>query len=159
MSASLAERRWRLAVRMNAAAAVWSLGLLLAAVLVPAEGEQTVSSGEATLTQQTLVQSSGASALLLVAVPLIASVVVAVAMVHRRREDPAWALPAAWSAVGVLAVVALLGITSVGAFMVPAAILLSLSVRLAPGRGDVRARPVPRNAEGGGDAGDLATGS
>ena len=38
--------------------------------------------------------------------------------------------------------VALLAITSVGAFILPAAALLALSVRLAPGWGDVRAHPV-----------------
>jgi hypothetical protein len=42
------------------------------------------------------------------------------------------------TAAGVLAAVALLGIASVGAFVLPAAALLALSVRLAPGWGDVR---------------------
>jgi hypothetical protein len=143
MSASLAERRWLLAVRLTAAAAVWSFGLVLAAVLVPAYAGDTTSDGVATLSQLTLVQSQGGWALLLVAVPLAACAVVAAAMVHRRREDARWALPAAWSAIGVLGLIALLSITSVGAFMVPVIVLLVLSVRLAPGWGDVRAQPVP----------------
>jgi multisubunit Na+/H+ antiporter MnhB subunit len=142
MSADVAERRWWLAVRMAGAAMVWSLGLLLAALLVPTyDVESSSPDAGVTLTQVTLIQGNGAWALVLVAVPVIASVLVAVAMVFRRREDPRWASPAAWSAIGVLALVALLGITSVGAFMLPVAALLALSVRLAPGWGDVRAHP------------------
>ncbi|HWD74044.1 MAG TPA: hypothetical protein VG371_02830 [Solirubrobacteraceae bacterium] len=143
MSADVAERRWRLAVRMTAAAIVWSLGLLLAALLVPAYGTESSSPDTGvTLTQVTLIQAKGAWALVLVAVPVITSALVAVGLVFRHREDAPWAAPVAWSAVGVLAVVALLGITSVGAFMLPTAALLALSVRLAPGWGDVRAHPV-----------------
>jgi hypothetical protein len=159
MSARLAERRWRLAIRMTAAAAVCSLGLLLAAVLLPTSGSDTTSQGVATLTQETFVQSQGVWALALVALPLLATGVVAAAVVYRRRDDARWARPAAWAAIGVLGLVALLAITSVGAFMVPVAVLLALSARLAPGWGDVRARPAPRGAEAADGSGGLATGS
>lgn len=159
MSARLAERRWQLAVRLTAAAGVCSLGLLLAALLLPTSDGDTTSAGVATLTEQTLVQNQGVWALLLVAVPLIACGVVARALVQRRRADARWALPTAWSAIGVLALVALLAITSVGAFMLPVAVLLGLSVRLAPGWGDVRAQPAPRDAEAADGSGGLATGS
>jgi hypothetical protein len=159
MSARLAERRWQLAIRLTAAAAVCSLGLLLAAVLLPTSGGDTTSQGVATLTQETFVQSHGAWALALIAVPLLATGVVAAAVVYRRRDDARWARPAAWTAIGVLAVLALLSITSVGAFMVPVAVLLVLSVRLAPGWGDVRARPASRGAEAADGSESLATGS
>jgi hypothetical protein len=142
MSATVAERRWLLAVRMAVAAGVWSLGLVLAALLVPAYSGDTTTAGVATLTEQTLVQNEGLWSLALVMVPLIACGVVALAMVHRRRDDARWALPAAWAAIGVLVLVALVSITSVGAFMVPVAVLLALTVRITPGWGDVRARPV-----------------
>ncbi len=159
MSARLAERRWRLAVRMTAAAGVWSLGLLVTALLVPAVGGQTTSAGEATLFQETLVESQGVWGLVLAVVPVLASAVVAAALVYRRREDPGWAVPAAWSAVGVLALIAVLAITSVGAFMVPAAVLLALSVRLAPGWGDVRTQLTRGGAEGADGSGRLPPGS
>ncbi len=142
MSATRAERRWLWAVRMTAAAAVWSFGLLLAALLIPAYDGETTSQGVATLTRQTLVENQGGWALAVVAVPVIAAGVVAAGLVQRRRHDAGWAAPAAWSAIGILVLVALLAITSVGAFMVPAAGLLALAVRLAPGWGDVRARPL-----------------
>lgn len=159
MSARLAERRWRLAVRMTAAAGVCAFGLLLAALLLPTSGGDTTSQGVATLTQETFVQSQGAWALALVAMPLLATGVVAAAVVHRRRDDARWAAPAAWTAIGVLALLALLSITSVGAFMVPIGVLLTLSVRLAPGWGDVRAAPATRGAEAADGSGGLATGS
>lgn len=159
MSATVAERRWLLAVRMTAAAAVWSLGLVLAAVLVPAYPGDSTSAGVATLSEQTLVQNEGLWSLALVLVPLIACAVVAVAMVHRRRDDARWAVPAAWAAIGVLGLVALLAITSLGAFMVPVAVLLALTVRTAPGWGDVRARPGSRASEAASGSGGLATGS
>ncbi|HWE15248.1 MAG TPA: hypothetical protein VG365_17115 [Solirubrobacteraceae bacterium] len=144
MNAEVAERRWWLAVRMTGAASVWSVGLFLAALLVPAYGRETSSPDSGvTLSQVTLIQSKGVWALVLVTVPVIASVLVAAAMVYRRRDDARWAAPAAWSAIGVLALIALLGITSVGAFMLPAAVLLAIGVRLAPGWGDVRANPAP----------------
>lgn len=159
VSARLAERRWWLAVRMTAAAAVWSLGLALAGLLVPAYSGDSTSNGVATLTEQTLVQNQGVWALVLIIVPLIACGMVAAAMVYRRREDARWAAPAARAAIGGLALVALLAITSVGAFMVPAVVLLALSLRLAPGWGEVRARPGPQGAEPAETRGGLATGS
>lgn len=148
----MAERRWQWAVRLTAAAGVCSLGLLLAALLLPTYSGNTTSDGVATLTQETLVQSQGLWALLVVAVPLIASGVVATALVRRRRDDARWAAPVAWSAVGALAVVAVLAITSVGGFMLFVAVLLALGVRVAPGWGDVRVESAPTD-------GGLATGS
>jgi hypothetical protein len=95
-----------------------------------------------TLTRVTLVQSRGVWALVVVTVPLVASAAVAVSMVVRRRRAARWSEPAGWTAIGVVAIVALLAITSVGAFLVPVLVLLALSVRLAPGWGDVRVHPV-----------------
>jgi len=144
---------------MTAAAGIWSLGLVLAALLIPAYNGDSTSDGVATLSEQTLVQNRGLLALVLVVVPLIACGVVAAAMVYRRRQDARWAVPAAWTAIGVLVLVALLAITSVGAFMVPVVVLLVLSVRLAPGWGDVRAQPARRGAEAADGSGGLAAGS
>ena len=155
MSARVAERRWRLAVRLMVVAGVWALGLLIAATVVPTVDTQSGSPADGlNLNQITLVQSHGAWVLALVAAPVIAVAVVAAAIVYRRRDDARWSLPAAWTAVGVLTVVALLGITTVGAFMLPVAILLAAIVRLAPGWADVRAQPpaAPAPSVTGGEA-------
>lgn len=133
MSPRVASRRWSVAVRLAAAALVWSAGLVLAAVLVPAYGSDTSSaSGGLTLTSSTLLQSKGAGALVLVMIPALASLVVAFAMIYRRRNGARWSSPAAWTAIGVVTVEALLGVLSVGGFMLPVAILLALAVRLVP---------------------------
>lgn len=144
MSARVAERRWRLTIRLMVVAGVWALGLLIAATVVPTVNSQSGPATNTTLTEITVVQSHGAWVLALVAAPIIAVGLVAAAIVHRRRDDARWSLPAAWAVVGALTVVALLGITTVGAFMLPVAILLAVSVRLAPGWADVRAQPAAR---------------
>lgn len=163
MSARVAARRWWLAVRLMTVAAIWSLGLLLAGVLVPAYDGSTVSADGVTLIRQTLVQNRGAWVLAVIAAPALASAVVAVAVTRRRRDDVAWGPAVAWTAIAVLVVVALLGITTLGAFMLPVAVVLAVSVRLAPGWGDVRAEPTrPREraaAAEDGHPGELATGA
>jgi hypothetical protein len=133
MSPRVASRRWWLAVRLAAGALVWSVGLVLAAVLVPAYGSDTSSgAGGLTLTSSTLLESKGAGALVLVTIPALASLVVGSAMVSRRRDGARWSGPAAWTAIGVVTVEALLGILSVGGFMLPVAVLLALAVRVVP---------------------------
>ena len=139
MNAHVAARRWGVAVRLMAMAAVWSLGVLLVALLLPVYDSSTTSSDGITLTRQTLVQNHGATALVLVIVPLIACAVVARAMVVRRRDDAQWSTPGAWAAIGVVVIEVILGILSVGAFFIPVAIALAIAVRLAPPWADVRA--------------------
>ena len=131
MSAQVAQRRWRLAVRLTVAALVWSLGLLLAALLVSSYHGQTASSADGlSLHSATLVQVHGLSALVLVVVPVLASLLVGGALWRRRHTGDPWAERVAWLVIGALAIVALLGITYVGAFMLPVAVLLALGDRL-----------------------------
>jgi len=108
MSAGVLERRWQLAIRLTVAGLVWSVGLVLAALLIGAYSGRTVSSAR-----------------------------------HHRRS--AWSGPVAWAAVAVLAVEAILGIASFGAFLIPMVILLGLSVRLVPGP---PAAPAPARSPG-----------
>ena len=124
-------RRWRLAVRLNVVAVVWSAGLVLAGLLVPAYTSNSTSDlNGVTLTRSTLAQESGVRAMALVAVPLLACVVVL------------------WAGVGLVAIETLLGLLTIGVFILPATILLAFAVRLAPGpmsgddaAGDVSAAP------------------
>jgi hypothetical protein len=134
MSERVLTRRWHLAIRLTVAALVWSVGLLLAALLVGAyKGQTTSSDAGITLTTRTLVQVHGLQALVLVVLPVAVCLAVAIALWHRRRGAAAWSGPVAWTAVGVLAVESILTITSLGAFLLPAVVLLVLSVRLIPG--------------------------
>jgi len=132
MSPSVASRRWRLAIRLTVGAIVWSLGLVLAALLVPAYNADTSGSKGLTLTTATLVQVHGARALILTAIPVIVSIVVAGAIYGVHRGAPRWSATAAWLAVGLLAAETVLGILTIGAFMLPAVILLAVSVKLVP---------------------------
>jgi uncharacterized membrane protein YhaH (DUF805 family) len=147
MSARVASRRWSLAVRLTAGALVWSFGLIIAALVIPAYGTETSSqTNGVTLTSSTLLQDKGAGALVLVMIPALVSLIVVTAMRFRRRQDAAWSGRVAWTAIAALAVECILGIATIGAFMLPVAILLALSVKLVP--------PAANRAEG-----DLATAS
>jgi hypothetical protein len=146
MSEGVLERRWQLAIRLTVAGAIWSVGLLLAAFLIGAYTGQTVSSDAGvTLTTRTFVQVNGLSALVLVAIPTVACMIVGAALRHRHHRRSVWSGPVAWAAVAVLAVEAVLGIASFGAFLIPVVVLLGLSVRLVPGP---PATPAPARAPG-----------
>jgi hypothetical protein len=133
MSERVLQRRWQLAIRLTAAAVVWSLGLVLAALFAGVYKGQTISSAAGvTLTTRTLVQVHGPGALILVLIPILAGAVVAMALWHRRHRGSGWSGTAAWTAVGVLAVESILAITSFGAFLIPTVVLLGVSVRLIP---------------------------
>jgi hypothetical protein len=131
VSRNIARRRWRLAVRLTAAALVWSAGLLIAAVVLPVYGDRTTTSSQGiTLTSATLVQVNGARALIIVAIPLVASLGAALALYRRWVTGAAWSGPVAWTMIAVLAAEALLGILSIGVFVLPVVILLAVAARL-----------------------------
>lgn len=160
MSPRVAARRWALALRLAVTALVWSTGLVLAALLVPAYGHTSASAVDGlTLTSTTLVQSKGAGAFLLVIVPAVVSAGVLAAMVASRRGrlEPERTRTGARVAVAALAVESLLGILSVGAYMLPAAVLLAVAVSLVPAADAIRTRE-PDRAPGAEPAGQPSTG-
>lgn len=133
MSPNVALRRWRLSVRLTGAALIWSVGLVLAALLVPVYNGQTVSSSQGlTLSTATLIQVNGARALIPVLLPTVVSVVVAVAIRQRHRHGQHRSAILAWLLIGLLTVTTVLAIFSIGAFMLPVVVLLAASMRLGP---------------------------
>jgi hypothetical protein len=131
-------------VRLTAAALIWSLGLVVAAALVPTYGGQTVSNSNGlTLTARTAVQVHGLKAVVVVAIPVVASLVVALALYRRRADGWRYSGVVAWTTIALLALVAVLGIPSVGLFMVPVAILLALAARLVVSPEGVRPQAAP----------------
>lgn len=129
----MASRRWYLAVRVAVVAVVWSAGLVLAGLLIPAYTSNTVSAvNGVTITRSTLAQENGARAMVLVAVPLLICGVVVWA-IRARRSGARWGGPVAWIGVAAVTVEALVGILTIGALILPAAILLAAAVQLAPG--------------------------
>jgi hypothetical protein len=131
-------RRWRLAMRLTAGALVWALGVVLAALLLPAFNGQTVTSelNGVTLKTATFVQVNGAWVLIPVAVPVLVTVLVGVALHARRTNGPSWVGPAAWGAIALVLVLALVTIASIGAIMLPVVALLVLAMRLVPATTD-----------------------
>ena len=124
------------------AAALWSVGLIVAAILAPAYSSTSVSSsfepGSAghptanlaqayTHTLATLVQVNGLKALAPVGLPLLATVVVSLTLGHRRRKAKSGAGPLAWTVTALVAGAALLGMLSIGPFIVPPAVLLGVT--------------------------------
>jgi hypothetical protein len=153
MSARTAARRRYLAVRMTAGALVWSIGLVLVALFVPVYGSSETSAGDngVTLTHATLVQVNGPRALALMAIPAVVSIVVAWAL-RAMWAGVRWSVGVAWAAVIVLAAETVVGIVSVGIFILPVTVLLAAALRLAP----ESESPGESTAE---TAGDLAAGT
>lgn len=142
MSPSVARNRWRLAVRLTCAALIWSLGLVVVAIFVHTYGGQTVSdSNGLTLTARTAIQVHGLKAVIVVAIPVVATLVVAWALYRRRTGRSRYSGAAAWTAIVIVATVAVLGIPSVGLFMVPVVVLLVLAARLVVSPEGVRPDP------------------
>jgi uncharacterized membrane protein YhaH (DUF805 family) len=115
MTASLRPGEWA----ALAVALVWSLGLMLAATLLPSyEGtSETSSEGVNRHHSTTLVEENGSGVLLVVFAPLLATLVVALALWARRVR--AGAGPIAWSATALLAGLTLLGMLTIGPMILP----------------------------------------
>jgi hypothetical protein len=141
-------RRNRLAFRLVLVAAVWSLGLLIAASVLPVyDGESISNASGVAFTTTTLVGSQGAWVLIPAAVPLLLCGVVWLALRRKRASADEPGARVAWVAIGLLGVFALLAILSIGAFVVPAVLLLARAAVLttspvaAAPRAPDRARP------------------
>jgi hypothetical protein len=134
MSARTAARRRQIALRLTAGAIAWSVGLVLVALLAPVYGSSTGGLGDdgVTLTHATLVQVNGVRALALMVVPGLAALVVAGAL-RARWADQRWSRLLAWAAVMVVAAETVVGILSIGIFILPVTLLLAAAVRLSSG--------------------------
>jgi hypothetical protein len=101
-----------------AIASVWSAGLLAAAVVVPVYSSSGVSSsGSVTNGSATLTGVNGWGVLLVVGVPLAATVVVGGALWRRGSRPGAGVL--AWTIAGLFAVFNILALLSIGVFVIP----------------------------------------
>jgi hypothetical protein len=131
---------------MLASAAVWALGLGVAAMTVPFySGESTsgstsvTSGGTPTMvtraTHSTLLQVNGFKILIPVLVPCLAVALVATGLTRRRKAHKAGPGPMASTAVVLLAAGTLAAILSIGILVVPVeALLLSSCIRASKPR-------------------------
>lgn len=118
-----------------AVAAVWSVGLLVAAVTVPVySGVTSTSTSEGTTplvaTSATLVEENGRGALLPVGLPLLFTAATAGLLVARSRHR--WAGAVAWVPVALCAALAVLGILTIGVFIAPVAVALAVAAASPP---------------------------
>jgi len=118
-------------------AAIWCIGLIVAAATLPAYSSTTTTAGGAgssevsTTSTETLLEVNGVGVLVVVGLPLVAVGAVATMLALRRRRRRSGAGPVAWTAVGLLAALAILGIMSIGVFIMPAVVLLAIACAAA----------------------------
>lgn len=117
---------------MTVAAFVWSLGLLPAALLVPVVDRTETGANGLSLTRATLVGADGVKVLIPVALPAVLTALIALTMRRRYRTGRDWSTPAAWVMVGLLVALVVVSNVSLGAFIVPAAVLVGAALALLP---------------------------
>lgn len=102
-----------------AVAFIWSIGLLVAAAVVPVYSgtSETSPGGHERHHTGTLVEVNGSGVLLAVGVPLLATILVSFALLARGAYKGAG--PIAWTLVGLLGAFNVLGMLTIGVFLVP----------------------------------------
>ena len=110
---------------MLVSAAAWALGLGVAALTVPFYSES--GSPFLTTSNATLVQVNGPKSLIPIAVPLLAVVVVATALSHRRKNQKTGPGAVAIIVVALLCVGTFLAMLSIGVFFVPVDVLVLIA--------------------------------
>ncbi|MDA8183415.1 MAG: hypothetical protein M0035_03165 [Actinomycetota bacterium] len=140
------------------AAALWSAGLFAAALSAPfyvgtsasssapvspigASGFPATIPTQVAHTSATLVQVNGFKVLAPVSLPLFSVVVVAFALWRRRKNQAPGAGWLAWAVTALLVVFALLGMLSIGLFIVPVAVLVALACARSSDRSATAVRP------------------
>lgn len=127
-------------------AALWTVLLIIGAATVPvySGSSTTVTSdgGRRTMsTSATALQINGRWVLVLLSVPAVTVLLTAglVALQPRHR----WASRAAWVPVGVVGVLAVLGMLTIGIFLLPVVVLLGIAVLIATLDRSASAQPPP----------------
>lgn len=110
----------RRAFWLTVGAFCWGAALLLAALLVPVSGAQT------------LVEQNGAHVLILVAAPAGIAALVAISLRVRCSRGGSVSGYVAWALIAMLFAECLVGIASVGLYIVPAALLLARAATITP---------------------------
>jgi hypothetical protein len=134
-------RQGRRAFWFTAAALMWSAALVAAAFLLPVYGtSETSSAGTHSSTSLTLVAVNGLGVLVPTAIPLLISAIVWVALHHECSHGGSIARYVAWALVMMLALGCLIGLASIGLFVIPVTLLLARAAALTP-PGSLRAAP------------------
>lgn len=112
-------------------ASIWAVGLLIVGVVAPSYN--SVSSSSTTqFTSATLVEVNGLRLLVVLALPLLAVGVVALALRWRRKNKRPGAGVLAWIVAALVGVVSVVGVLTIGPFVAPVAVLLVIACSRAP---------------------------
>jgi hypothetical protein len=112
-------------------AVAWGSLLVVAGFLLPVYQSETVSSsGELTQSTGTLVGVNVPGVVVVLAVPLLVTVLVACALLVRTRRG---AFPVAWALTALLGAFNLLGMLTIGVFVVPVTAALVVACASASG--------------------------
>jgi hypothetical protein len=103
---------------------VWSAGLFIAALTVPEYGSAT------------LVDENGSGVLVVMAVPAVISLAVWLALWLKCTRGGTVSGIVAWTCVSLLAMFCVVGLASIGMFVIPVALLLAGAVSVTPSRDD-----------------------
>lgn len=141
-------RPFTLAIRLALLAALlWSAALVAGALTIPVydseayvgsasvaagSGQVLHQTGSVTHTSATLVQVNGSHALAVAAFPLLVTVLVALAIGRPRSGRMAAAF--AWVCIGMLGILTLLSMLTIGTFLLPVCGALTLACALHSGR-------------------------
>jgi hypothetical protein len=126
----LRARRNRLAVTLTIVAAIWSLGLVIGALVLPVYDTSMPSTDGTTFITETPVAGYGAWVLIPVAVPLAVTGAVALILRRKRAGEDRRGGRVAWIAIGLLVVLGLVLILSIGGLVIPVALLLARALTL-----------------------------
>lgn len=117
----------RVSLVLLAVAALWGVGLVVAAAIVPTNSATAGSGGVSfAAPSTTMLQQNGPVVLAVVGAALLAVGLVAVAIKWRRASARRGAGPLGWGAVGALGVLTVLGLMSIGIFLMPVVLLLAI---------------------------------
>jgi hypothetical protein len=116
-------------------AAIWSLGLVVASVLVTSYSS---SNGPG----QTLVQVNGIKVIAILLIPFVGVVIVSLALLRRRRLRTPGVGVLVWVVVGLMASLVVLGALSIGPFIAPVALFLVVAIARVKGPSDFQERAI-----------------
>jgi hypothetical protein len=118
-------------------AMIWAAGFVIVGLVVPVYSSSSSSSTTGGVTihstsDATLVHVNGLRVLVLLALPLVAVAAVGLSLRSRHRHERPGAGVLAWIVTGLLIVVSILGVLTIGLFVAPVAVLLTVLCARAP---------------------------
>jgi len=112
---------------------MWSLALVAAAFVAPLYNGQMISStGGVTHTTSTLFEQNGMRVVVVLAAPLVITLLAWLGLHERCARGSRLGTVAAWSCVAFLAAFAVVGSMTVGPFVLPVVLLLGAAARTTP---------------------------